>query len=168
MAQLQIFQCPACGANINYNGGPEVTFPCQFCGTSIGVPEELRSHGSQAAPAGPETYAPEAPLGGVVLTGLALNIKVVDWLLNQASVQTGMRLVDDPMVYERISKAAEKAMRELFAQEAVTISLPFLTADGNGPKHFQTQLTRPVVDDLARDLNRAQKPAPKKKGLFGF
>jgi translation elongation factor EF-Tu-like GTPase len=43
MPKIQVFQCPACGANLSYDGGPEITFACQFCGTSVIVPEELRS-----------------------------------------------------------------------------------------------------------------------------
>jgi hypothetical protein len=43
MTQAQVFQCPACGANLSYDGGPETSFPCQFCGTTVVVPEELRS-----------------------------------------------------------------------------------------------------------------------------
>jgi len=42
MPHLQVLQCPSCGANQTYDGGPEITFACQFCGTTIIVPEELR------------------------------------------------------------------------------------------------------------------------------
>jgi ribosomal protein L7/L12 len=48
MPQIQVFQCPACGANLSYDGGPELSFPCQFCGTSVIVPESLRPQ--RAAP----------------------------------------------------------------------------------------------------------------------
>jgi hypothetical protein len=153
MPALQVFQCPACGANINYNGGSEIAITCQYCGTSVIVPEELRSHGATfpaMQPTGLEAYVPEAPQGGVVLTGLALNIAVADWLLAQASEQTGIRVADDPQVNQRIKQATEKAMFELKTQETVSISLPFLTADASGPKHFETNLTRKVVDELAR------------------
>jgi hypothetical protein len=43
MPQIQVFQCPACGANLSYDGGSEISFACQFCGTTVIVPEELRS-----------------------------------------------------------------------------------------------------------------------------
>ena len=43
MPQVQVFQCPSCGANLQYDGGSEISFPCQFCGTTVIVPEELRS-----------------------------------------------------------------------------------------------------------------------------
>jgi hypothetical protein len=43
MPPIQVFQCPACGANLSYDGGPEISFACQFCGTTVIVPKELRS-----------------------------------------------------------------------------------------------------------------------------
>ena len=43
MPPIKVFQCPACGANLSYDGGPEMSFACQFCGTTVIVPNELRS-----------------------------------------------------------------------------------------------------------------------------
>ncbi len=75
---------------------------------------------------------------------------VRDWLLTQAFEQTGIRVADEPVAYQRISEAAQKALHDLQTQDAVSISLPFLTADANGPKHFETRLTRDVINELAR------------------
>jgi molecular chaperone DnaK len=75
---------------------------------------------------------------------------VVDWLLTQAYEQTGVRVADEPLAYQRIAEAAQKAIRDLQTQEVASISLPFLTADANGPKHFETRLTRAVIRELAR------------------
>ena len=75
---------------------------------------------------------------------------VVDWLLTQAFEQTGVRVADEPLAYQRITEAAQKAMRDLQTQEVASISLPFLTADANGPKHFEARLTRAVIRELAR------------------
>ena len=75
---------------------------------------------------------------------------VVDWLLTQAFEQTGVRVADDPLAYQRILEAAQKAMLDLKTQEVASISLPFLTADANGPKHFEARLTRAVIRELAR------------------
>ena len=75
---------------------------------------------------------------------------VVDWLLTQAFEQTGIRVADEPLAYQRITEAAQKAMRDLQTQEVASISLPFLTADASGPKHFEARLTRAVIRELAR------------------
>ena len=75
---------------------------------------------------------------------------VIDWLLTQAFEQTGVRVADEPLAYQRIAEAAQKAVHDLQTQEVASISLPFLTADANGPKHFEARLTRAVIRELAR------------------
>ena len=54
MSQVRVFQCPACGGNLQYDGGPQISFPCQYCGTAVIVPEELRTQSPGATPARPE------------------------------------------------------------------------------------------------------------------
>ena len=75
---------------------------------------------------------------------------VVGWLLSQAFEQTGAHIADDKLAYDRILTAAKKAVQELKVQEAVTISLPFLTADTSGPKHLECRLTREAIQELVR------------------
>ena len=75
---------------------------------------------------------------------------VVDWLLSQAFEQTGIRVADDKLAYDRIVDAAQKAVQGLKKQERVTISLPFLTADASGPKHLEAQLSREVIEELVK------------------
>jgi len=75
---------------------------------------------------------------------------VVGWLLNQAFEQTGIKVADDKLAYDRILNAARKAVDELKTQDAVTISLPFLTADASGPKHVEARLTRAAIQELVR------------------
>ncbi|HEY0004717.1 MAG TPA: NHL repeat-containing protein [Pyrinomonadaceae bacterium] len=48
----QSLECNNCGAPVKFAGGYEVTVPCQFCGNSVVVPEELRS----ARPAQPPVF----------------------------------------------------------------------------------------------------------------
>ncbi len=75
---------------------------------------------------------------------------VVNWLLSQAFEQTGIRVADDKLAYERIVEAARKAVAALKGQEAVEISLPFLTADTTGPKHLNARLTRDMIAELVK------------------
>ena len=56
-------------------------------------------------------------------------------------------------------EAAEKAKCELSSVVETTISLPYITADANGPKHLELSLTRAKFEDLSRDLlERCKKP----------
>ncbi len=75
---------------------------------------------------------------------------VTNWLLSQAFEQTGIRVADDKLAYDRIVEAARKAVASLKAQDAVEISLPFLTADTTGPKHLNARLTRDMIAELVK------------------
>ena len=101
-------------------------------------------------PAAPRSLRPQSPR----LLGRSPEDRetqaVVNWLLTQAFEQTGVRVADDKLAYQRIVEAAHKAVHELKSRETTTISLPFLTADAGGPKHFEIRLTREVIQELAR------------------
>ena len=43
MSTPQTFECPNCGASLDYHAGDDPTIRCQYCSTSVVVPEELRS-----------------------------------------------------------------------------------------------------------------------------
>ena len=75
---------------------------------------------------------------------------VINWMLNQAFEQTGIRVADDKLAYDRIVQASRKAIDELKTQEATEISLPFLTADTSGPKHLAARLTRDMIAELVK------------------
>jgi hypothetical protein len=75
---------------------------------------------------------------------------VVNWLLSVAFEQTGVKVADDKLAFERIVNAADKAVRELKTQPVVTVSLPYLTADASGPKHLEARLTREMIVELAK------------------
>jgi ribosomal protein L7/L12 len=53
----QPFNCPTCGAPLNYKGGPDLTINCSFCGTPVIVPPELRT-GPIVEPPAPTSAAP--------------------------------------------------------------------------------------------------------------
>ena len=53
---------------------------------------------------------------------------------------------------QRLRDEAEKAKIELSTASEVNINLPFLTADADGPKHFEHKLTRAKLESLVGDL----------------
>ena len=66
-----------------------------------------------------------------------------------------MDLRKDKMAHQRLKDAAEKAKIELSGVMSTAISLPFITADATGPKHFEATLTRAKFDELTHDLVEA-------------
>ncbi|MFL6245350.1 MAG: Hsp70 family protein [Thermoanaerobaculia bacterium] len=70
------------------------------------------------------------------------SLPLVDWLLDRAFEQTGIRVADDALARQRITDAAATAMEDLRTGGSATISLPFLAADADGPRHFNVEFKR--------------------------
>jgi molecular chaperone DnaK len=78
--------------------------------------------------------------------------RIVNWLADEFKREQGIDLRQDRQALQRLREAAEKAKVELSSTVQTTISLPFITADQNGPKHLEMSLTRAKFEDLTRDL----------------
>ena len=97
--------------------------------------------------------------GDTHLGGDDFDQKVMDWICEEFQKQEGIDLRGDKQAMQRVKEAAEKAKIELSSVLETSISLPFITADANGPKHLELSLTRAKFEDLSRDLlNRCKVP----------
>ncbi len=94
----------------------------------------------------------KATNGDTHLGGDDLDIKVMDWLIEEFKKDQGIDLSKDPMALQRLREAAEKAKIELSSTLETEINLPFITADASGPKHLQIKLTRSKFESLVEDL----------------
>jgi molecular chaperone DnaK len=65
---------------------------------------------------------------------------------------TGINLNNDATAVQRLKEAAEKAKIELSTKTKVEISIPFITADQNGPKHIKEELSRAKFEELISDI----------------
>ena len=97
--------------------------------------------------------------GDTRLGGDDFDQKVMDWICEEFKKQEGIDLTGDKQAMQRVKEAAEKAKIELSSVLETSISLPFITADANGPKHLELSLTRAKFEDLCYDLlERCKKP----------
>ena len=97
-----------------------------------------------------------ATAGNNRLGGDDFDEKIINWMAETfARDNGGIDLRKDKMALQRLKEAAEKAKIELSGMMQSTISLPFITADATGPKHFEATLTRAKFDELTRDLVEA-------------
>jgi molecular chaperone DnaK len=78
--------------------------------------------------------------------------KVIDWLVAEFKNNHGVDLSQDRMALQRLKEAAEKAKIELSQASETSISLPFITATGEGPLHLETSLTRAKFEQMTADL----------------
>ena len=97
--------------------------------------------------------------GDTHLGGDDFDEKVMEWICSEFQKAEGIDLRKDKQAMQRIKEAAEKAKCELSSVFETNINLPFITADANGPKHLDMQLTRAKFEDLCHDLlERCKKP----------
>ena len=76
----------------------------------------------------------------------------MDWLAADFQKSEGLDLRNDRQALQRLTEAAEKAKIELSSTPNTSISLPFITATADGPKHIDTSLTRAKFEQLCSDL----------------
>lgn len=97
--------------------------------------------------------------GNTFLGGEDFDRRIIAWMLEEFGQQTGIDLSSDRMAMQRIKEAAEKAKCELSTVLEAKISLPFITADQNGPKHLDMTLQRSKFEHLIDDLlDQIEKP----------
>jgi molecular chaperone DnaK len=90
--------------------------------------------------------------GDTHLGGDNFDKAIVDWLAEEFKKDYGIDLRKDKQSLQRLTEAAEKAKVELSSVLETTVSLPFITADADGPKHLDIKLTRAKFEELVHDL----------------
>jgi len=84
---------------------------------------------------------------------------IMDWLAAEFKKDEAIDLHKDPMSWQRLKEAAEKAKVELSSSSETEINLPYITAVDGVPKHLVKKLTRANFEKLADSLfERCLKP----------
>lgn len=90
--------------------------------------------------------------GDTHLGGEDFDNRIVDHFLDVFKQQEGIDLKNDNAALQRLKDEAEKAKKELSTTNEYEVNLPFLTADADGPKHFEYKLTRAKLEELVSEL----------------
>ena len=77
---------------------------------------------------------------------------IVNYLIDEFKKESGIDIKNDAAAMQRVKDEAEKAKKELSSATQVEINLPFLTADAEGPKHFEYTLTRAKLEEMVKPL----------------
>lgn len=100
--------------------------------------------------------------GDTHLGGEDFDNRIVNHFLEVFKNNEGIDLKDDKAAMQRLKDEAEKAKKELSSTKETEINLPFLTADADGPKHFEYKLTRSKLEEIVSDLiDRLSEPVEK-------
>ncbi len=90
--------------------------------------------------------------GDTHLGGADFDRVVINYLADEFKKEHGLDISTDNAAMQRLRDEAEKAKIELSTAQEVDINLPFLTADADGPKHFEHKLSRSKLESLVMDL----------------
>ncbi|MGZ0086443.1 molecular chaperone DnaK [Caldibacillus thermoamylovorans] len=101
---------------------------------------------------GDGVFEVKATAGDNHLGGDDFDQVIIDDLVNQFKQEHGIDLSKDKMALQRLKDAAEKAKKELSGVTQTQISLPFISANENGPLHLETTLTRAKFEELSAHL----------------
>src|SRR5687768_798306 len=77
---------------------------------------------------------------------------IMDWLADEFKKDEAIDLRKDPMAWQRLKEASEKAKVELSSSSETEINLPYVTAVDGVPKHLVKKLTRAKFEKLADEL----------------
>ncbi|UYQ91331.1 molecular chaperone DnaK [Chitinophaga horti] len=87
---------------------------------------------------------------------------IMDWLAEEFKKDEAVDLHKDPMAWQRLKEAAEKAKIELSSSQETEINLPYITAIDGVPKHLVKKLSRAKFEQLSdRLVERTLEPCKK-------
>ena len=101
---------------------------------------------------GEGVFEVKATNGGTHLGGDDFDKVVMDWLADEFRQDEAVDLRKDPMAWQRLKEASEKAKIELSSSQETEINLPYITAVDGAPKHLVRKLTRAKFEQLADNL----------------
>jgi molecular chaperone DnaK len=90
--------------------------------------------------------------GDTHLGGADFDRVIINYFADEFKKEHGIDIREDNAAMQRLRDEAEKAKIELSTAQEVDVNLPFLTADADGPKHFEHKLTRAKLESLVGDL----------------
>ncbi|MEO7904251.1 MAG: molecular chaperone DnaK [Candidatus Saccharimonadales bacterium] len=100
--------------------------------------------------------------GDTHLGGEDFDNRIVNHFIDIFKQNEGIDLKSDKSAMQRLKDEAEKAKKELSSTTEIEINIPFITADADGPKHFEYKLTRSKLEELVSDLiDRLAEPVKK-------
>ena len=77
---------------------------------------------------------------------------IMDWLADEFKKDEAVDLRKDPMAWQRLKEASEKAKVELSSSQETEINLPYITAVDGTPKHLVRKMSRAKFEQLSDSL----------------
>nr|AIM52728.1 DnaK [Ochromonas sp. CCMP1393] len=108
---------------------------------------------------GDEVFEVLSTSGDTHLGGDDFDQVIVNYILEDFQKTEGIDLTKDKQALQRILEASEKAKIELSNVQSTRINIPFITIDGQVPKHVDLEFDRSKFETLSKELlSRCSKP----------
>ena len=101
---------------------------------------------------GDGVFEVKSTAGDTKLGGDDWDERLMKFIASEFEKEHGIDLLKDKIAHQRLKDAAEKAKIELSQKVSANINLPFITADANGPKHLDVDISRAKFESLTSDL----------------
>jgi molecular chaperone DnaK len=112
---------------------------------------------------GDGVFEVKSTFGSTHLGGNDVDETIVDWLIEQFKKENGsIDLKKDPMAYQRLKEASEKAKIELSSSSETEINLPYIMPVDGMPKHLVVKLTRSKFEQICDSVFQKLIPITKK------
>jgi molecular chaperone DnaK len=85
------------------------------------------------------------------LGGEDFNSRILDVLISNFKKECNIDLKLDPLAMVKLANSVENAKIELSTKKKSNISLPFISADENGPRNMEVELQRTEFENLIQD-----------------
>jgi molecular chaperone DnaK len=111
---------------------------------------------------GDGVFEVKATNGNNHLGGDDIDKILMNWLAEEFKKENNIDLTKDKTAMQRLKEAAEKAKIELSSKMSASINLPFITANQDGPKHLEKEISRAKFESLISDiLTKLDEPTEK-------
>ncbi len=127
----QTFNCPNCGAPLDYDGSGYPTMRCPFCNNSVVVPQELRVR--RESPAAPASSSSSTPIFSTSQGGM--------FDLGNLMAQAGQFKELGELVRDGRKLEAVRLYRELFGVDEATAAQAIETMASNQPVVITSSMT---------------------------
>jgi molecular chaperone DnaK len=101
---------------------------------------------------GEKSFEVLATNGDTFLGGEDFDNALINYIIEEFQKEQNINIKKDPLAMQRIKEAAEKAKIELSSTTQTEVNLPYITADGTGPKHLAIKVTRSKLESLVSEL----------------
>ena len=113
----QTFQCPNCGAPLDYDGGSDPVIPCPYCKSTVVVPEELHTARSGS---GTFTTSVGMGLGNLLQPEKIAHLREIGRLVRQGQKVEAVKLYRE--IFGAELQEAQDAIDQLAAGNAIAIT----------------------------------------------